>query len=231
MKGTPPCRLGLVFASEAPIAVVLRRGPHEWVEAVKWNTATDSFEPGQWLHGRIYEERCGLSPDGSLFVYFAAKHGRVRKSEGYKDTFTAVSKPPYFTALAMWPEGSTWGGGGRFINNKTLRLAYARGRTRTPHDGKTEIFMAPVPPHHPAHPPGPLVVESDLDHYAPDRAFRADPSGYPEAEWTGKDQSARPIFTRAGALYALQSGREVLLRDFNPDKPHQVLSPPWAQAW
>ena len=29
-----------------------------------------------------------------------------------------ISKPPYFTALHLFPEGSTWGGGGRFIDSK-----------------------------------------------------------------------------------------------------------------
>lgn len=226
-----PCRLSLVFAAESPVAVVLRRGPTEWVEVVKWNTAKDSFEDGQWLHGRIYAERCGLSPNGSLFVYFAAKHGKVRSDEGYEPTFTAVSRPPYLTALAMWPEGSTYGGGGRFINNSTLRLAYGAGRTRTPHDGKTEIFMAPLPKHHPKHPPRPLKIETDLDYYAPDRFFRIEPTGYPESDWTGKDQGSRRIFTRGGVLYALVQNQEQILRDFNSDKPREIVSPEWARVW
>jgi hypothetical protein len=225
------CRLSLVFASEAPVAVVLRRGPTEWVELIRWDTSTDFFEHGQWLHGKIYGERCGLSPNGRLFVYFAMKYGRVREDEGYKYTFTAVSKPPYLTALAMWPEGSTWGGGGRFIDDSTLCLAYGARGTRSP-DGITEIFMAPLPPHHPKHPPGPLTIQSDLDYYSPDRQFRSDPSGYPEADWTGRDQGSRRIFTRAGALYALSpGGRERLLKDFNADVPRRLASPDWARVW
>jgi hypothetical protein len=168
------CRLSLVFASEAPVAVVLRRGPTEWVELIRWDTSTDFFEHGQWLHGKIYGERCGLSPNGRLFVYFAMKYGRVR----------------------------------------------------------TEIFMAPLPPHHPKHPPGPLTIQSDLEYYSPDRQFRSDPSGYPEADWTGRDQGSRRIFTRAGALYALSpGGRERLLKDFNADVPRRLASPDWARVW
>jgi hypothetical protein len=79
---TPPCRLSLVFARDAPIVVVLRRGPSRVVEVVKWQTDTDQFEHGQWFHGRIYAERCGLSPNGSLFVYFAMKHGCVETKNG-----------------------------------------------------------------------------------------------------------------------------------------------------
>ena len=224
------CHLSLVFASESPVAVVIRRGPTKWVEIVKWNTAKDTFEDGQWLHGRIYGERCGLSPDGKLFVYFAAKHGMVNKTKGYKDTFTAVSKPPYLTALAMWPEGSTWGGGGRFINNKTIRLAYGGNGTRAP-DGKTQLYMAPMPPHHPDHPPRGLRIEADLDRYAPDEGFRAaDQSN--KVEWIGKDHSGRTIFTREGSLfYVNKNHHDVLLRDFTEDKWRDVPAPRWAQNW
>jgi hypothetical protein len=227
---TAPCRLSLVFASEAAVAVLIRRGPSEWLEIVKWNTAKDIFEDAQWLHGRIYSERCGLSPDGRLFVYFAAKHGRVDKAKGYRDTFTAVSRPPYLTALAMWPEGSTWGGGGRFIDNKTLRLAYGANGTRAP-DGKTQLYMAPMPKHHPNHPPRDLEIQTDLERYAADEGFR-DAKQAKEADWFGKDHSGRTIFTREGSLfYVNKNKRDVLLRDFNPDKRRDVPAPGWAQTW
>lgn len=142
MSNLVACRLSLVFARVAPIVVILRRGPTRWVEVIKWNTATDLFEHGQWLHGRIYAERCGLSPNGELFVYFAMRYGRVSKEDGYQQTFTAVSKPPYLTALALWPEGSTWGGGGHFVNDKTLRLAYGGNGTNHPGVGNTTIYSA-----------------------------------------------------------------------------------------
>ena len=232
---TAACRLSFVFASAAPIAVILRRGPSRLVEVVKWNTAKDKFDDGQWLHGRIYAERCGLSPDGKLFVYFAAKHGKVDYLRGYKDTYTVVSKPPYLTALAMWPEGSTWGGGGRFIDTKTLRLAYGAHGTRSP-DGKTELLMAPLPKHHPAHPPRGLEIQTDLDFYAPDRDFRAPgKKGAKRAkgtEWTGKDHTGRTISARGGVLFCVnKKGREVVLRDFNGDKWQDRPAPRWAQAW
>ena len=231
MKGPVACRLSLVFASDAPVAVVLRRGPSKWVEITKWDTRKDHFEEGQWFHGRIYGERCGLSPDGSLFVYFATKYRGGDKGDGYADTYTAVSKPPYLTALAMWPEGSTWGGGGRFIGNKTLRLAYGAGGTRTPRNGKTEIFMAPMPAHHPNHPPRGLKIETDLDYYGPDRAFR-DTELTEGLDWAGRDQSGRKIHTRSGALfYVNKNDSEVMLRDFNGAEQREVVAPGWAQNW
>jgi len=67
------CRLYVILARAAPVAVVFRRGPARRVQIVKWSTDTDRFEEGQWFHGRIYERRCDLSPDGGRLVYFAQK--------------------------------------------------------------------------------------------------------------------------------------------------------------
>jgi len=94
-------------------------------------------------HVYMYPDRCDLSPDGNLFVYFA---GKFRDdNNGYGRTWTAVSRPPYLTALALWPIGDTWGGGGVFLDNHTLRLV-----------GSCWNFNSR---HHPDHPPGPVKVE------------------------------------------------------------------------
>lgn len=227
----PPCRLSLVFAHDAPIAVILRRGPSKWVEVVKWRTDTDEFEHGHWFHGHIYGERCGLSPNGELFVYFAMKQGRVDTENGYQQTFTAVSRPPYLTALAMWPHGDTWGGGGRFVDNRTLRLAYG-GAGHTSHSGvaDTEIYMASLPDAHPRHPPRPLTVETDLERYKPDAGFldRMDPGG----AWIGRDHRQRRIVARDGCILVVEpNGVETLLRDFRRDARRAVIAPDWARSW
>jgi hypothetical protein len=202
------------------------------VEVIKWDTAEDSFEHGQWFHGRIYAERCGLSPNGRLFVYFARRYGRVDEDQGYEQTFTAVSRPPFLTALAMWPQGDTWGGGGRFIDDRTLRLAYGQGGTYHPGLGPTEIYMAPLPPYHPQHPPTGLVIETNLDRYAPDQDFRCDGTEYPGAEWSGKDHGGRRILVREGRLYCLDAkDKEILLKDFNDDDVRFIESPHWAREW
>jgi hypothetical protein len=99
-------RLFVLLAQRAPVAVVIRRGPSKRALLVRWDLTDDSFEAGQWLKGRLYERRCDLSPDGDHFLYFAANYGAPLQ------TWTAVSRPPYFTALALWPKGDAWGGGG-----------------------------------------------------------------------------------------------------------------------
>ncbi len=112
----PSCRLYAILARESRSAVIFRRGPSRQVRLLRWNLQTDRIEPGQWLKGRIYERRCDLSHDGELLVYFAAKW------ETPTSTWTAISRPPHLTALAFWPKGDAWGGGGLFLNARTLGL-------------------------------------------------------------------------------------------------------------
>lgn len=112
----PQVKLYAILAREAPIAVVFRRGPSRRVLLILWHTDRDQFHEGQWLKGRIYERRCDLSPTGERLIYFAAN---------YKNPFfswTAVSKPPFLTALALWPKGDAWGGGGLFENENKILL-------------------------------------------------------------------------------------------------------------
>jgi hypothetical protein len=101
------------------MAAILRRGPTDWVRLLAWNTHTDLVEAGAWFHGRIYENGCSVSPDGKLFAYFATKyHGP--KTRGVDYAWIAVSKLPWLTALALWPQSETWGGRACFADNQTL---------------------------------------------------------------------------------------------------------------
>jgi len=75
-------------------------------------------------------DHCGthLSPDGSKLVYFAQKINRRTLSDSeYTYAWTAVSRPPYFTALALWPKGDCWNGGGLFETNSRLWLNHHGG--------------------------------------------------------------------------------------------------------
>lgn len=112
----PSCRLYAILARDGRTAVIFRRGPSRQVRLLRWWLDGDRIEPGQWLKGRIYARRCDLSPDGELLVYFAAKW------ETPMAAWTAVSRPPYLTALALWPKGDAWGGGGLFHDQATLGL-------------------------------------------------------------------------------------------------------------
>jgi hypothetical protein len=109
-------RLWVLQAKSAPVAVILRRGPSRQVQMIRWDQQDDSFLCGQWFKGRVYERRCDLSPDGKYLLSFAANH---KPPHG---TWTAISRPPYFTALALWPKGDCWNGGGWFLSKHSFVL-------------------------------------------------------------------------------------------------------------
>lgn len=150
---TVPARLFMIVARRSPVTVIFRRGPSHWVQLIKWDTDNDTFQTGQWFHGRIYERRCDLSPDGSLLIYFAQKISpRTLKDREFTHTWTAISKPPYLTALALWPKGQSWDGGGLFKNDKTVLLNHEK-----------EVAQP-----HPSHQPGRLHITLMDCHFGGD---------------------------------------------------------------
>ncbi len=94
------------------------------VQLLKWNLSDDTFEHGQWLNGRIYERRADLSPSGQYMIYFAAKF------KGPMTSWTAISKPPYLTAIALWEGMGAWGGGGLFDDETHIQLNHSVTRMR-----------------------------------------------------------------------------------------------------
>ncbi|HEY1495920.1 MAG TPA: hypothetical protein VGF49_15310, partial [Candidatus Solibacter sp.] len=64
-------RLSVPLASEAPVGVVLRRGPTKLVQLVIWDRRNDKFKSSSRFRGRIFAERSDLSPDGRHMIYFA----------------------------------------------------------------------------------------------------------------------------------------------------------------
>ncbi len=104
-----PARIHVLLASQAPVGLVIRRGPSKQVATILWNRETDEFKLGQWFKGRIYERRSDLSPDGKHFIYFAMNGNWDSEAKG---AWTAISRTPYLQALTLFPKGDCWDGGG-----------------------------------------------------------------------------------------------------------------------
>ncbi len=189
------------MARDAPVAVVFRRGPSSWAQLALWNTESDLFTPGAWLRGRIYDEKCDLSPDGQLLVYAAFQGGRLRTS--YTQSWTAVSRPPWMHALVVWPMGTTYGGGGRFVENRRLVL---RGACE-------------------AHPEHPLHGVEVAPGEAPYHRSSDEVDG---AQWSGRDQRNRLVFASSGRIFARTGGQDVELADFTAQSPDPQPPPEWA---
>ncbi|MBL8589771.1 MAG: hypothetical protein JNK46_14665 [Methylobacteriaceae bacterium] len=154
-------RLYALVARTARRAVVFRRGPSKRVRMLVWNLASDTLEPGQWVKGRVYERRCDLSPDGEFVACFVANHRQPYYA------WTTISRPPFFTALQLWPKGDCWGGGGLFESGAHFRLNHRPGVGAG--RGLTEMGLAPG--------------------FAPARRLRVEPLG--EASGWGEDDPIR----------------------------------------
>ncbi|MBK9618045.1 MAG: hypothetical protein IPO31_02525 [Candidatus Obscuribacter sp.] len=107
-------RITALLARDSPQAIIFRRGPSRYVQLIAWDTSNDTFIEGQWLCGRIYDRLCDLSPSGKYLIYFAAKPSQRKR-------WTAISKPPYLHALALWPD-TFLGGGGYFKDEHSIVL-------------------------------------------------------------------------------------------------------------
>ena len=118
-------RIHVLTATAADTAVVLRRGPTDVVAAIGWNRRTDTFELGQWVRGRVYEHRADLSPDGRHMIYF------VYNGSGNRGV-TAISRAPWFRAVAAWPQPHTWHGGGAFTEEGCVFLNGAAASNELP---------------------------------------------------------------------------------------------------
>lgn len=119
-----PCRLFVYLAREAPLGVVLRRGPSDWARLSVWHTESDTFEHGQWIKGRVYERRSDVSADGSLFAAFIRQSGGRAVDRPNADSWVAVSRPPWFTALAVWFVGGTYHTGAFFPERNALWVGF-----------------------------------------------------------------------------------------------------------
>ncbi len=191
--------LFVIVARDRPVAVILRRGPSDWYHVVRWDTARDEFEHGAWIRGRLYEDKCDLSPDGELFLAFV--HQGRKSGTATTHAWTAVSRPPWLHALALWPQGTTYGGGGRFTGRRRL------------------VLRSGAPKAHPEHPADGLEVEPGSP---PLNESSGEVVG---AEWSGRDHAGRLVFTRGYVLHRRVGDRDTVVRDFGGLTPETVPAP------
>lgn len=118
---SPRCRLSCILARSSTKAIIFRRGPSKQTCLIAWDRSNDTFEIGQWFKGSVYPERCDISADGEWLLIFMAN---FRAPYG---TWTVLSRPPWYTAYALWEEGDTWRGGGIFLGERDIVLRKMSG--------------------------------------------------------------------------------------------------------
>ena len=272
-------RLSVLFAADARVAVVLRRGPRRSFRLVSWDLATDTFVRGQWMRGVI--ELCDLSPDGSKLIYWAAQYHRTRRPieapfdpvrAGAVDavaslarrkrqvprylkrlaggrglarkntgTWTAISRPPFFTALAVWPAIGSWTGRGVFRSDRELILNETG-------EGLTAVENVPIPP---------TFRISSLAALRGEAAYRrsarapaaADEetrqallaTGCRQVDWISRHDDSDLLFAADGRIYRLQGWHHVararyladarMLIDLSDDSFANIAPPAAALRW
>lgn len=195
-------KLFVIFAKSESTAVIIRRGPSRWHHVIQWDTNRDVFTNGAWFKGRIYEDKCDLSPDGKLFLYFVLQGSRAGTE--FTHAWTAISRTPWMHALALWPQGTTYGGGGRFLDSKTLTLRGVFGTT-------LEDF--------------PLAGLRILRREAP---LQVKSNDVPDSDWCGRDQGGQIVFSRSGQLYRRDKKSDKMIADFTNLIPNPEAAPEWA---
>ena len=113
-------KLTILVARNAPIALILRRKPTKWYHLIKWNLTDNTLEHGAWFKGRLYEASCDISPDGHYFLYKAFQGSRF--ATAYTDSYTALSTVPWLKAHWLHPVGTTYEGGGYFVDNQHIKI-------------------------------------------------------------------------------------------------------------
>lgn len=249
-------RTWALFAAEAPVAVILRRGPKRHFRLIQWDLARDTFELGQWMKGII--TLCDLSPDGAKLIYRASQYrtpirrvmaARVfdplaprqlprgvrrprphRKVPRYQrdalaetpgavrrlDTdWTAISTPPYFSALALWPAHGRWTGGGVFVDGGIVLFESADGMmpmvnvempaslaVRRRLDGEWPLPSAHVP--------------AQWRGEAADSALWAamTDAGIADLDWVTRAMGDDLLFAADGYIYRLANWRDLPAKDY-----------------
>ncbi|RYG27251.1 hypothetical protein EON82_00185 [bacterium] len=237
MTLSAPARVFGYVAAEADVCVLLRRGPSKWVLMVRWDLKTDEFEVGQWLNARVYEDQCDLSPDGQLFVY-QANDGQYSTRE-FGGVYSVVSRPPYFTALAFWAQGSTHSTGFGWIaypfgnasapTKGTLPDKYRRRlKSRASRWGWSLTYGFALPA---------LVRKTSAGQFS--RKPRENSGGiryelngdFLDAQWADVDHRGRLLFAREGRIYVRETSGERELIDLTSYEFRPLEAPNWAKQW
>jgi hypothetical protein len=113
-----PARIFPFLAADAPVGLIVRRGPSAYMGCIAWNRIDDTFTDGQSMMGRIYEERCDLSPDGKHFLYASLCYDR---KSGFSGNLTSISRIPFLKSIVTY-DAYLYRYGGVFTSNNTFWL-------------------------------------------------------------------------------------------------------------
>lgn len=213
MKPPTPPRLYCIPATRAPVVAVFRRGPSDWAHVGRWDLTAGRYEAGAWLRARIFPRRSDLSPDGRFLSYFA--HDPKAEWE-HGDSYVAVSRLPWLTALHACGTCGTW----------TRGYHFAEGRK--PEGLPIPFFLQPTPAVQFAverrrgwdeAPDSPPRIEGDMwDQRRNVRMLKAQPAGdrvlcVESVGWAGGEFGAAQAVDGLRVRYSLETDGDLLVLD------------------
>lgn len=205
-------RLAVVVASQAPIAVVIRTGPKFWSQLIKWDLTSDSFEPGQWLIGTV--DHASLSPSGEHIALGIT--GAKSRAKCHDDTqYTLVSRPPFFTALAicirpLLVNGIDFTSDGKLNWVEKDKVDF-RAQNECPYE------MVTIRPQYMPYPDSGPLTGSDYNRFL--------------SNDLGLEAIKRDVYVRDGKIFEGSEDDERVLFDSQQYQPCEVKTPDWALTW
>lgn len=123
----------------------------------------------------------------------------LARAEESFSTWTAVSKPPYFTALAVWPSLGTWSGGGRFDDDGGMAVAEF-GLEPIANAGPSDVPVRPLPTRTEFKRSGRFgSIDADAEHA--DVALALSAMGAKCVHWVDLDPRTGVSFAYDGRVY------------------------------
>lgn len=133
MKATPKIRGFLAARKNKGLFLYRRSNMKTYLISFSYERKIDKFTLGSGFYGRIYPNRCDISPDGNDFIYFAMG-ASLRKYGAKFSAWTAICKPPEIRAHLFIGQNHTWGGGGLFLNEREIFLNADVSASGVPND-------------------------------------------------------------------------------------------------
>lgn len=110
----PYARIDGLIASEANLAVLIRRAPGRWVRLYTWSFDDDVVVAGDWIRGRVYSHRADVSSNGRYLAVF------IWGIPGANHDAIVICNPPSATPVAKWNVDGSYGGAGIWESNESF---------------------------------------------------------------------------------------------------------------